>query len=59
MALDLADLQRELQISSQSVADSLILEDFDLDPQCKTSGKQTDKNWLTRLIVRRIVWRRS
>ena len=59
MELDLTDLQRELQISSQSVPDSLLREDFYLDPLCNTSAKQTDKSWLRRWVFRRIVWGRS
>ena len=58
--MDLADLQRELQSSLQSVPDSRLSQLFDLDPHCKTSGIQTETSGLRRLI-RRIVlraWRR-
>ncbi len=55
--MDLADLQRELQSSLQSVPDSRLSQRFDL-PHCKTSGIQTETSGLRRLI-RRIVltWR--
>lgn len=55
--LELADLQRELQISSQSEPKSRLRQDFDLDPQCKTPGVQMKKGGL-RGLVRRFVWRR-
>lgn len=56
--LELAYLQRELQISLQSVPDSHLNQDFDLDPQCKRPGVET-KNSGFRRLVRRIVWWRS
>ena len=58
MELDLADLQRELQIAVRSAPKPRLQEDFDLDPQYKRPGVQAKKSALRRL-VRRIVWRRS
>lgn len=55
--LNLGDLQRELQISLQSVPDFQSRRVFELDPHCNTSGIRTEKSGLRRLI-KRVVLRR-
>ena len=55
--LDLTDLQRELQISMESVPDSRLCQVFDLDPDCTTPGIQKETSGLRRLI-KRALWRR-
>lgn len=54
---DLAELQRELRISVQSLPGSRLLQVPDLAPHCKTSSMQIATSRLKRLI-RRMILRR-
>lgn len=57
MAMDLADLQRELSLSLPSVPDTFPSKVFDLAPHHNTAGIQKETRGLRRLL-KRIVLRR-